>query len=498
MKLSTRLEQYLAGLLVTQGEGIGQPFRVMPWQRKFLRGFDRPGDLGLSVGRGNGKTALLAGVAAAAVDPAGPLSQPRGEVVIVASSFGQARIDFEHVKAFLQPKLDRDPKAWRIWDTAQTASIEHRDTGARVSCIGSDPRRAHGRAPVLVLADEPAQWESTKSDAMVAALRTALGKLPGARFAALGTRPSETAHWFAAFLDECGLVYAAPDGASPFTLATIRRANPSAAFMPTLLQAIRQDAARARIDPSALARYEALRLNRGVADTVEALLLSAAAWAAVEADDVDRRGPYILGLDLGGSAAQSACAAYWTDTGGLEAFAAFPEVPSLAERGIADGVGRLYQDCHRRGELLVAGRRIADVTALLAHALEQWGRPVCIVADRFREAELRQTLEAMGFPLTGLSPRGQGFRDGADDVRRFRAAVLDGRVVAQRSLLLRAAIGGARVVSDPSGASKLAKASEGRRRGSRDDAAAACILAVAEGSRRAGHDSPGVAYAIAG
>ena len=31
-------------------------------------------------------------------------------------------------------------------------------TGARVRCIGSDPRRAHGLAPVLVLADEPAQW----------------------------------------------------------------------------------------------------------------------------------------------------------------------------------------------------------------------------------------------------------------------------------------------------------------------------------------------------
>ena len=193
MKTSLQLERYLAGLVVTQGEGIGQPLRVLPWQRRFLRGFDAPGDLGLSIGRGNGKTALVAGIAAAAIDPDGPLSQRRGEVVIVASSFGQARIDYEHCLAFLQPRIDADPRAWRILDTNQTASIEHRETGARVRCIGSDPRRAHGLAPVLVLADEPAQWEHTKADAMVAALRTAMGKMPGARFVALGTRPAEAA-----------------------------------------------------------------------------------------------------------------------------------------------------------------------------------------------------------------------------------------------------------------------------------------------------------------
>ena len=62
-----------------------------------------------------------------------------------------------------------------------------------------------------------------------------------------------------------------------------------------------------------------------------------------------------------------------------------------------------------------------------------------------------------------------GYRDGAEDVRRFRAAVLDGRVNVRPSLLLRAAFAGARVVSDPELAtSKLAKAVGGpTARGSR-------------------------------
>lgn len=74
----------------------------------------------LSVGRGNGKTALLSGIAAATLD--GPLAVSRGETVIVASSFEQARIAFEHVVAFLGEKLD-DKQRRRIWDTAQQARV---------------------------------------------------------------------------------------------------------------------------------------------------------------------------------------------------------------------------------------------------------------------------------------------------------------------------------------------------------------------------------------
>ena len=167
-----RLIDYLSGLTVTQGRLAGQALAVLPWQRRFIRGAFRPGvqSAALSVARGNGKTALLSGIAAATLD--GPLAVPRGETVIVASSFEQARIAFEHVLAFMDDKL-ADKGRWKIWDTAQQARIECRDTGARVRCIGSDPRRAHGLAPVLVLADEPAQWPESTGERMVAALRTA-------------------------------------------------------------------------------------------------------------------------------------------------------------------------------------------------------------------------------------------------------------------------------------------------------------------------------------
>lgn len=75
--------------------------------------------------------------------------------------------------------------------------------------------------------------------------------------------------------------------------------------------------------------------------------------------------------------------------------------------------------------------------------------------------------------------------DGGADVREFRKACIDERVRPRRSLLMRAAMSGARVTTDPAGNAKLAKGGQGRRSRCRDDAAAAAILAVAEGRRRA-------------
>ena len=96
---------YLSGLAVSQGRLAGQPFTVLPWQRKFIRSVFALDvqSATLSVARSNGKTALLSGIAAATLD--GPLAVPRGETVIVASSFELARIAFEHVVAFMGGKL---------------------------------------------------------------------------------------------------------------------------------------------------------------------------------------------------------------------------------------------------------------------------------------------------------------------------------------------------------------------------------------------------------
>ena len=486
------IERYLAGLTITQGRAAGQPFRVLPWQRRFINGAFADGiqSAALSVGRGNGKTALLSGIAAATLD--GPLRYPRGETLIVASSFSQARICFEHVLAFMGDQL-ADRSVWRIQDTMQTASIDHRPTGARVKVLGSDPRRAHGQAPTLVLADEPAQWPESTGERMLAALRTAAGKQPTSAFVALGTRPADAEHWFAKMLAgsaQYAQCHAAKPSDPRWHKRTWTRANPSLQFMPDLLDAIRTEAAEAKADPSLLPQFEALRLNLGTSDVAEALLLTSGTWLRIEGQ-AEASGPVVWGVDLGTSQAMSAIAGYWPETGRLSVVAAFPTAPGLAERGLRDGVGSLYQDLAKRGEIIQTGGQAVAYGPLLEEALARFGAPSAVVADRWREKELRDALGAAGVPAAGLIVRGQGFKDGGADVRAFRRACVSGRVTPEPSRLLRFAMGEARVQMDPAGNAKLTKKSDGgRRSNARDDAAAAAILAVAAGSRQASAPQP--------
>ena len=265
--------------------------------------------------------------------------------------------------------------------------------------------------------------------------------------------------------------------------------------MPDLEIAIRDEWKDAKKDGSLLPAFDALRLNLGTPDTEISVLLEAGTWAALEdLPEAEAAGPMVWGIDLGATAAQSAVTAYWPMTGRLESLACFPCHPSLSERGLKDGVGSLYVECHKRGELLTLGGHTSDIGALLRECLERWGKPDLIVADRWREGELREQLSKANVPPADLQLRGQGFKDGAEDVRGFRKACLDGRVSLPQSLLLRAAMSEARVIGDPAGNQKLAKGSQGGRRlRARDDSAAATILAVSAGVRvwtAKGEDQP--------
>ena len=486
--LPARLILYLESLVLSGGDHHAEPFEVLSWERRLVRGaFGSQGDFSVSCARGQGKSAVVAGLACAVADPAGPLHGVRREAVCVASSFQQARVIFEDALRFLREKTGLPKSSWRIQDSANSAMVEHRASGARIRCIGSDPKRAHGLRPSLVLCDEGSQWPPATSEAMLAALRTGLGKTPGSRLIALGTRPADPGHWFAkALAGPRSLSYSAGPDDPPFRLRTIRKANPSYDHLPSLRATLASEAKDARTDPAMMQAWRALRLNLGTSDVVRAELLSADTWARIEGH-AEPAGSYVLGCDLGGGglwSAMSACAGYWPQTGALRSFAFLPAVPSLAERGLHDGVGALYRTMQGRGELKISEGRTVPAAMVLAEALKRWGAPSSVTADRWREPELREAMDRAGLRAPYV-PRGQGFKDGAEDVRRFRAACLNGRVTPEPSLLLRSAMSEAVVLSDPAGNEKLSKGSEGQRRvRAKDDCVAAAILAVAEGERR--------------
>ena len=478
------LREWLESLEVTQGRYAGERLQLLSWEVELLRALDGGAQIvAVSMGRGNGKTTMAAGLGLAAI--AGPAAKPRSECTLVAASFSQAKIAFDHALFFgAKLGIGTDRRTWRVVNSSQLAMIEHRPTGARLRVLGSEPRRLLGLAPSLVLCDEPAAW-GTGSDAMYSALRTSLGKLPGAQLIAIGTRPADPEHWFSKLLGEqadAALLYSAESDADPLDEAAWQAANPSLPHFPDLRAAIAKEAELAAKDPTALASFRALRLNCGTADVVSKALIDAAAWRhVIELPVPDPEGELVIGVDAGGARSATAVAGYWPACGRLCVLAAFGTKDlSLEERGRLDGVGDLYRECARGGELLEhADSRVGDLEALLTAALERWGAPRVIVADRWRSSELRDALDRAQIPVAQLVERGQGFHHGGVDTRAFVTAALSERVRPGRSVLLAAALGEATVVSDAAGNHKLTK----RRSRSRDDAAAAAVLAVAEGSR---------------
>ena len=491
---------------IGDGDLLGSPFRCLPYQRRFLRGAFKPGVMrtGLSLARGGGKTGLASALALDSIRPDGALHRDGGETIVIASAFQQARLAFEAVLRSLE--LLGEAGDYRIRDQQNLADIQHRQTGARLRVAGADNRRAHGWRVNLVIGDEPSQW-GPRGELLAAAIRTALGKRKDARAVFIGSRPSSDSHFFARLLAEADpSVYAQTHAAGsddpPFAVKTWRKANPALAYGLPDIETLRAEARLAKRDPAELATFRSLRLNQGTSEVESRMLIDALVWRGIETDELPtREGPVAFGIDLGGTAAFSACAAYWPRTGRLEGFVSCGTDPELSRRALADGVSGVYEAMRDAGELVQLGRRVVPVGPLLAEAVRRYGRPQAIAADRWRAGELEDGVRDARLSLPEPTWRGQGWRDGAQDVRSFRAAVLEGRVAAPVSLAMRAAFAEAKVVADSAANEKLAKAGEGqhRRRG-RDDLAAAIVQAVAEGERR-GASQPQhrpLRYALAG
>ena len=468
---------------VQSGVGAGAPMRLMPWQKRFVRAAVKHPVSALSVSRGNGKSGLCSALAAACL-PGAPWARPGADVVLVAASFSQARIVFDDLVAQIP---DPRKNGWRLTQSANRAEGVHRGTGIKLKAIGHNPRTAHGLRPAICILDEPAQWQPTQRDAMFSAVRTATGKVPDARLVAIGTRSSDTDHWFSKLLErsiEChSMQYSASKDDPIRHVSTWRKANPALDVFPDLRAAIEQEARDAVRDPALESQFRALRLNAGVADVWFEPLIDAHSWQAY-AERTTTEWPStgtIWALDLGGSQSMSVVCAHDPASGSTRLLGSFPRVPSLADRERKDGKrAGLYQTIADRGELILTGERTVDFCELLRAARDRFGLPCKMLADRWRLDELRDAASAVGM-LVPVEGRGQGFYDSGDDIRRFQLAVTRGEVRCGKSLLARQGLSDAKIQRDHAGNARLWKR-EGYRH-SRDDAAVSLVMGVAEGDR---------------
>ena len=481
---------------VSEGDRAGERFEVLPWQRKLLADILDPSvkTIALSCGRAQGKTYLIAMIAASFVFRESPLMRRRGSCVIVASSFKQARVTFEHL-LYLIPGNHRS--MYRIQDSVNIAKITNKNTGATVQVLGSDPQRLHGQAISLGILDEASQFKHTQRDQLFEVMSTSLGKQPGGKLVCLGTRPYEPDHFFSRMLDMKGMAdrvhyYTAPQDCDPFLEENWYLANPSLGHFNELMEVIRLEAERAKLDSNALATFRRLRLNQPVVSGIVETLIDPQSLARVETHDLpDKTDTMVLGVDIGGNRASSALVAAWWggDLIRVEYLAAFPGVPDLVERGrqmhLEDRLVKMADD----GDLLTCGdSKVIDLGMLLQIGYERFGQfPDLIVADRYKKNELEAGLKQAQYPLVPAIYRSQHYRDASEDVSVAKRLILDKQVRLKPSFLMRHCMGGAVCVADSQGNMKLAKRSEGGRSDRHfDDVVAALILALAQGNRAYG------------
>jgi len=484
--------RFLGSLRVPEGPSAGQPVKLAPFQREFVKGAlaEAVNVAVLSIGRGGGKSALSAGLALGAL--LGEWDrQPRREIVIAARTRDQARIAWDFAAGFAR-SLPEDVQKALTFRRSPRLEIEFDGDGGGhfLRAIAADGKSALGGAPTLCLMDERGHWPLDRGDDLEHALLSGLGKR-GGRALIISTSAADDSHPFSVWCDnEQAGVYIQEHRPAPGLPADDREslliANPGAQHgIGSSLEWLQAQARRAVArGGSTLTSFRLYNRNERVSGETRDLLLTVDEWMACETADLPpREGECIVGVDLGGSASMSAASFYWPATGRLEALGTFPSNPTLAARGAADGVSGRYVEMFERGELSVLGDKTVPVAAWLGEVMRQieGERVSAITADRYKQAEFGEALDRAGIRVPVVW-RGQGFRDGGEDCERFRRAAYDGRVKSRPSLLLRSAFADAVCLRDPANNLKLAKA----RSTGRIDAVAASVLAVAEGARRMG------------
>ena len=223
------------------------------------------------------------------------------------------------------------------------------------------------------------------------------------------------------------------------------------------------------------------------------MLLTLDDWQQVLDRSVPERvGPPIVAVDLGGGRAWSAAVAMWQG-GRVEALAVAPGIPTVEdqERRDRQPTGS-YQVLVDRGVLALAeGLRVQPPAALWDAIKGRWGIPVRIVCDRFRLAELLDSIHD-----TLIEPRVTRWSDASFDIRSLRALAKDGPLAVDDGsrAIIAASLSVALVKNDDQGSTRLVK--RGTNNTARDDVAAALALAAGAFVRAEQVPKGNLAYAV--
>jgi len=485
----TRAEKvigFIELLTIPSGKGQGEPFRLRPWQKKFIEDIYNPHAGGrrvvrralLSMGRKNGKTALIAAIAL--VHLIGPEAVPNGEIYSAANDRDQASIIFKFAAQMVELETElRD----EIEIVRSTKTMLSRRTGSVYRAVSAEAGTKHGYQPTVVIYDELAQ---AKSRDLYDVLDTSFGATVEPLFIIISTQSNDPEHVLSKLIDDglsktdpsivCHL-HAADEDCELGDMPQWYKANPALGDFrdyDDFVNAIE----KAKRMPAEEPKVRNLLLNQRVSPS--ATLISRAEWMACKGEVEFEDGEEVyLGLDLSSVLDLTALVmGSVSDPCKIKPFFWKPSEYLIdhSNRDFGSGNQR-YVEWRRAGHLRVSPGRSIDAAVVAMAIAELYGtyQVKGLAFDRWRVDDFLRELDRIGMAAykdtiepqdpyklprgvgLRLVPWGQGYRDMAPAVDALEHAVVERGLVHDGNPVLNWCMANAIATTDPAGNRKLDK-----------------------------------------
>lgn len=478
-----RIVKFIECLIVPSGEGSGKPFKLRPWQRKFIEDVYGPKiktDKGwrrqvrravFSLARKNGKTALIG--ALVLVHLVGPEAIQNGEIYSAANERDQAA----QVYKFCSQIVNADPELMAMLKLVDsTKTIVCYGNGSFYRALSAEAGSKHGLNPTFVIYDELAQ---AKNKNLYDVLDTSMGAREEPLFITISTQSEDPQHVLSQLIDD-GLsgkdpttvvhLYAVDDKCENiFDEKVWKKANPALGDFRNL-EDVRVLAKRAQRMPSFESTFRNLYLNQRI--NSQTPLIPRAEWTGCldKASDLQDGEEIYLALDLSATT-DLTCLVGVSAKIGEDRIKPWFWKPADTLKQHEDRDRVPYTLWEKQGMLFTTpGRSVhyGFVAQELKEILSRY-KVLGLAYDRWRVDDFLRELtdidieafvdgkDELRSDALRLVPWGQGFKDMAPAIDALETSILERRFKHNGNPCLTWNFANAIVLKDPSGNRKLDK-----------------------------------------
>ena len=472
-----KIISFIEQLIIPSGKGEGEPFKLRPFQKKFIRDVYGPTDKNgrrivrravFSVGRKNGKSLLISALALTHL--VGPEAVNNGEIYSAANTRDQAALVFKYAAQIV--RADQELASYiKIVDSTKTMVCF--SNGSVYRAIAAEAGPQYGKNPTVCIYDELSQ---AKNRDLYDALDTSMAARPEPLFFVISTQSNDPQHILSQLIDDgltgndpttvCHL-YAVPDEAEGVfeDKKLWKLANPALGDFRSLSE-MQTSAKRAKRMPSFEASFRNLYLNQRC--KAETPFIPRAEWAACQGD-VEMGSEIYLGLDLSGKTDLTALIGVSQGEGDSVRAWFWKPGESLSEHEKRDRVP--YALWEKQGFIKTTPGRAIQYP-YIAQELAEINRNYVIIGlafDRYRIDDLMNAMAEIGLdcyvegkdnPRSGairLVPWGQGYASMTQAVEALEVSILDRHLVHDGQPCLTWNMSNAITISDAAGNRKLDK-----------------------------------------